>query len=259
MAQGLFPFKYEEAKSESGMTMLAGLPLYLDLAQVVGLSKSVRKHLHVRKDSQGWTDSQMVVALILLNLAGGDCVDDLRNFEADEGFCRVLRQVEGHGLRRKARRALERRWRKERHRSVPSPSAVFRYLEKFHNPEQEKLRRLGKAFIPAPNEPLRGLSRINADLLSFVQSRQVQPIATLDMDATLVETHKSDAWCCYKGFKSYQPFNVWWAEHEMIVHTEFRDGNVPAGYEQLRVLTEALALLPDGVETVRLRNDTAGY
>lgn len=259
MAQGVLPFKYEEEKNSSGMTALAGLPLYLDLAQVAGLSQSIRKHLHVRKDSQGWTDSQVVMALVLLNLAGGDCVDDLRNLEADEGFCRVLRQVERHGLRRKARRALERRWRKERRRTVPSPSAVFRYLAKFHDPAQENFRRPGTAFIPAPNESLRALAHVNADFLSFVQSLDAQQTATLDMDATLVETHKTDALFCYKGFTSYQPLNTWWAEHELIVHTEFRDGNVPAGYEQLRGLTEALALLPDGVETVRLRSDTAGY
>jgi hypothetical protein len=45
----------------------------------------------------------------------------------------------------------------------------------------------------------------------------------------------------------------------MTLHTEFRDGNVPAGFQQLRVLKEALALLPDGVKKVRLRSDTAGY
>jgi len=36
-----------------------------------GLSKSVQKHLKVREGGQGWTDSQMVISLILLNLAGG--------------------------------------------------------------------------------------------------------------------------------------------------------------------------------------------
>jgi hypothetical protein len=45
----------------------------------------------------------------------------------------------------------------------------------------------------------------------------------------------------------------------MALHTEFRDGNVPAGYEQLRVLKESLSLLPSGVEQVRLHSDTAGY
>jgi hypothetical protein len=64
---------------------------------------------------------------------------------------------------------------------------------------------------------------------------------------------------CYKGFNAYQPLNTWWAEQGLVVHSEFRDGNVPAGYDQLRVLKEALGCLPDGVETVRLRSDTAGY
>ncbi len=45
----------------------------------------------------------------------------------------------------------------------------------------------------------------------------------------------------------------------MVLHTEFRDGNVPAGYEQLRVFKEALSCLPGGVEKVFLRSDTAGY
>jgi len=43
------------------------------------------------------------------------------------------------------------------------------------------------------------------------------------------------------------------------VHSEFRDGNVPAGYEQLRVLEEAARLLPAGVTKLYLRSDTAGY
>ncbi len=55
------------------MTTLTGLPLYLDLAQVMGLSKSIQKHLKIRENSQGWTDSQVVLSLVLLNLAGGNC------------------------------------------------------------------------------------------------------------------------------------------------------------------------------------------
>ena len=56
-------------------------------------------------------------------------------------------------------------------------------------------------------------------------------IATLDMDATLVETAKKNASYSYKGFKSYQPLNTWWAEHGIILHTQFRDGYVPAGFK----------------------------
>ena len=44
-----------------------------------------------------------------------------------------------------------------------------------------------------------------------------------------------------------------------MLHTEFRDGNVPAGFEQLRVLQESLENLPPGIEQVYLRSDIAGY
>ena len=38
MAQGVLPFKYESEKKTTGMTALAGLPVYLDLAKVIGLA-----------------------------------------------------------------------------------------------------------------------------------------------------------------------------------------------------------------------------
>jgi len=241
------------------MTAFGGLPTYLDLAHVVGLSKSVEQHIGVRRNSQGWTDSQVVMSLILLNLSGGDCVEDLHRLESDDGLCKILNRTQMSGMSRQQRRALARRWRKEQRRSVPSPSSVFRYLSAFHDPEQEELREAGKAYIPVANEYLRGFAKVNGVFLSFVQKHNPQKTATLDMDATLVETNKSEALYCYKGFKSYQPLNTWWSEQGVIAHTEFRDGNVPAGFDQLRVLREALDYLPEGVEAVRLRSDTAGY
>jgi hypothetical protein len=129
---------------------------------------------------------------------------------------------------------MERRWRKERHRSVPSPSALFRYLEAFHNPGEEMRRKAGKAFIPAPNEHLQGLRRANQDFVASIQRRHPEREATLDADATLVETQKKEAFFSYQGYKAYQPFNVWWAEQKVVLHTEFRDGNVPARWKGSR-------------------------
>ena len=257
MSQGVLGFKYEEEKHDTGMTGLAGLPVYLDLVHAMSLPELIGRHLQVKQ--RGWTDAQMVLSLMLLNLAGGDCVEDLSTVEKDEGFCRILRRVEQRGMRRSERREVERRWRKERWRSVPSPSAAFRYLSAFHDVDQERKRTEGRALIPVPSEHLRGLAKVNQGMAAFLQKRDPQKIATLDQDATLVETAKRDALFSYQGFKSYQPLNTWWAEQQMVLHTEFRDGNVPAGYEQLRVLKESLSLLPAGVEQVRLRSDTAGY
>jgi hypothetical protein len=101
---------------------------------------------------------------------------------------------------------------------------VFRYLAGFHDGEEEKRRQPHQAFIPAPNEALEGLRRVNRDLVAFVQSRSPQRVATLDQDATLAETHKKEALYCYQGFPAYQPLSTYWAEQDLVIHSEFRDG-----------------------------------
>jgi hypothetical protein len=89
--------------------------------------------------------------------------------------------------------------------------------------------------------------KINGDFIASVQKHNPCTEATLDQDATLAATQKKDALFSYEGYKAYQPFTTWWAEQQLIPHTEFRDGNVPAGYEQLRVFIDSLAMLPPGL------------
>ena len=156
MKQGLLAFQYEEEKSTTGMTALSGLMTYVELMHVAGLRSSVERRVGLRGGGQGWTDSQIITSLILLNLAGGESVMDLEVLEKDAGLCRVLRHVETHGMRRRERRALKARWRGERWRSVPSDSVVFRYLERFHDAGAEE------DFIPSPNDALKGLGKVNA-------------------------------------------------------------------------------------------------
>lgn len=199
-----------------------------------------------------------MLALTLLQLAGGAAVEDLRLLEADPGFCAVLRRVEEHGVRRRQRVAQRLRWRQSQRRTVPSPSAALRYLGGFAAAAAAPSRQ-GQATIPPLTPGLRGLGQVNRDFLAWVQRCRPQGRATLDQDATLMERHKRDARYCYEGYPGYQPLTVLWREQGLVVHSEFRDGNVPAGYQQLRVLQEALAQLPLGVREVYLRLDTAGY
>jgi len=62
MAQGVLGFQYEGDGSVSGMTSLAGLPVYLDLMRASGLADAIREHMRVA-GKQGWLDVQMVLAL----------------------------------------------------------------------------------------------------------------------------------------------------------------------------------------------------
>jgi len=259
MTQGELGFKYEEDRQGAGMTGMAGIGPYFDLACRSGLVRSIERHVKARQGGQGWTDVEVILSVMMLNLVGGECVEDVDRLDSDGGFCRLLEKALSHGLSRKGRRELKKRWRKEKGRSVPSSSAMFRYLSEFHDKDQEGLREPGKALIPKPNEALKSLRMVNKDFLDFVQQNRTEQVATLDMDATLVETEKAEALWCYKGYRAYQPINTWWWEQGMVVHTEFRDGNVPAGFEQKRVLEEALECLPLGIGKVRMRSDTAGY
>ncbi len=266
VAQKALSFQYELAKRDGEVTGLGGLPVFFELAVVAGLREAVGAQVRLREGQQGWSDWELLSALWLLNLAGGDCVDDVERLEADAGLGQVMNRLRTWGMKRKARRALERRWRKERTRAFPSPSAVRRWLARFHDAAEEVRREMLRqaedqqlAFIPKKTEALEGLVRVNAALVEFVQRQRPRTTATLDMDATLVETWKKQALFSYKKFRAFQPLNTWWAEQRMVLHSEFRDGNVPAGFEQRRVLEEALACLPGGVERVYLRSDTAGY
>jgi len=257
LPQGVLGFQYAAERSSTGLTSLAGLPVYLDLIQASGLGAAIRRHLRVA-GGQGWLDVQMTLALIFLNLAGGDCMEDLERLEEDSGFAAVLQAIEREFLSRVERRSLKSRWRRTRQRTVPSPTAASAWLERFHDPAAPKAV-AGSAFIPAVTEQLRSLWQVNQALLGFVQMHQPASTATLDMDATLIETYKRDALPCYKGFKAYQPLNCWWAEQGAMLYSEFRDGNVPAGHEQLRVMKDCLRYLPASVTKLSLRSDTAGY
>jgi hypothetical protein len=259
MAQGILPFQYEVEKKSGGLTALAGLPAYMEFAHVMGLGRMISRNVKARGGNQGWTDEQVVMSLVLLNLAGGDCVEDLKVLEGDEGLCRVLREVEDYGRTRGERRALKRRWRKGRTRTVPSPTSMREYLESFHDKGQEDLRASHTAFIPEPTEGLGGLVKTNGEFVAAVQRHSPESTATLDMDATLSETHKKEALYCYKKYKAYQPLNFYWAEQGLVVLSEFRDGNVPANFDLLRSCKDALALVPQGVTKACLRSDAAGY
>ena len=256
--QGVLSYRVGSEQTSQNLTGLSGLGPYLDLMAASGVLESIRRNVDVCGE-QGWTDHEIALSLVLLNLAGGDCVDDLDHLNADKGFGKLLKWCTNRGLSRRVRRDMAKRWRKTKNRGVVSPSVARRWLGEFHDEGQEKLRVSGKAFIPKPNEHLSGLVRVNSEFVSWVQSASPQFTATLDLDATLLETSKSDALFCYQGYRAYQPLNVWWAEQELMLHSQFRDGNVPAGWKQLRVVKEAISYLPSSVKTVRLRSDSAGY
>ncbi len=181
MAQGVLPFEYESEPGSSDLTGFAGIGVYLDLIEASGLAAAVRREVRVA-GRQGWLDVQMIITVIALNLCGGDRVEDLERLEADAGFAATMDAVERRLLVRRERRQLKIRFRRGRGRSVPSPSALSGWLERFHDAGQEDLRKAGRAFIPRPSAGLLGLRRVNQALVSFLQHHRRQGSATLILD-----------------------------------------------------------------------------
>jgi hypothetical protein len=115
------------------------------------------------------------------------------------------------------------------------------------------------AYIPEENAALQGLGRVNAEFVRRVAAQGKCTRATLDHDATIQESHKREAQPHYKGGRGYQPSAMYWAEQDLVVADEYRDGNVPAGMENLRLIRRGFANLPEWVTERNFRADSACY
>lgn len=240
MSQGLLPYTVEVVPDGAGLTGWAGLPLVLETLRALGLDQAIAHHVRVRERQSGYTEAEKLEALILLLAAGGDCLDDIAVLQADGGL--------GHLLGRR----------------LPSADTLRHFLYAFHDEQLILAAQAARsaeqvAYIPAENAPLQGLARVNTAVIHQVAAQGRSTTATLDHDATLQESHKREALPHYQGGRGYQPTAVYWVEQDLVVADEYRDGNVGAGMETLRLIRRAFASLPPTVSTFYFRADTACY
>jgi hypothetical protein len=85
---GVLGFQYDSDSSNGGLTSLGGLSPYLEPIRASGLGAAIRARVRVA-GAQGWLDIQMVLAVIFVNLADGDSVEDLEQQENDIGFAAI--------------------------------------------------------------------------------------------------------------------------------------------------------------------------
>jgi hypothetical protein len=175
-----------------------------------------------------------VESFISVFAAGGDCFDDFQLLRQDAGLQKL-------GLK------------------VPSPESARFFVNAFHEEEALQGRVPHEAFIPKETEWLQGLEKVNRDLIRKATLGERPWQATVDIDASVIESDQREALYTYLGCRGYQPVIAYWAEPDLIVADQFRDGNVPAGTGLRGVLQKALRALPSTVRLVRLRSDSAAY
>jgi hypothetical protein len=207
----------------------------------LGLPDLVAAHLQLRQRQRGFAESQMIEAITLLQVVGGDCPEDIRLLNGDVCLERGL------GYR------------------PPKATALRGFLERFHDETLEALRpprAQQKSFIVPSSGPVEGLQNVQAGAVRrmaqrYAQQGQAQRIATIDQDATLIESHKQAALAHYEGGRGYQPMVAVWAEADLAVADQFRDGNVPAKQEPLTCAQLAFAALPGNLTARYFRGDSA--
>ena len=234
IGQGILPFKLIEEKSGEVLTSFGGLPLVMETFRALGMPRSIEKHLPVLQRKGRFTSAEYVEAFVAVLASGGDCLEDFEQLRRDEGIRKL-------GLK------------------VPSAEAARYFLNAFHEEEALAERPDEGAFIPDETQLLEGLNDVNKDLVRKAVKGKKVVKATIDLDATIIEANKREAFWTYQGVKGYQPVTSYWAEEDLIVAEEFRDGNVPAGMQLIRVVKKSVESLPSSVKVVYVRSDSAGY
>ncbi len=234
IAQGLLPFQLVEDSSSVLITSFAGLPFVMETFRALGLAQSIAKHLPVQKRSGKYGEADYVESFISVFAAGGDCFDDFQLLRKDP----VLQKL---------------------HLKVPSAESARFFVNSFQEEENLLGRLPHEAFIPEETQELIGLAKVNYDLIHKATRGKSPWLATLDLDATIIESDKREALYTYLGDRGYQPVIAHWVEPDLIAADQFRDGNVPAGTRLKEVLQRALRALPPTVRLVRFRSDSAAY
>jgi Transposase DDE domain group 1 len=234
ISQGLLPFQLIQDASKVLLTSFGGLPLVMETFRALDLPRSIQKHLPLLERQGKYREADYIESFISVFAGGGDCVDDFELLRTDRGLKKL-------GLK------------------VPSPEAVRFFLNAFHEEERLEGRLPHQAFIPEETQLLQGLREVSRDLVGKASLGDAVWKATIDLDAAVIESHKREACETYLGEKGYQPVIAYWAEEDLILADEFRDGNVPAGMGLLPVLKDAFSALPSTVGLVRVRSDSAAY
>jgi len=239
--QGKTPFVLDSRPLAEASSPHAGVLATARVFRSLGLPGLIAANLQLRQRQRGFTEAQMIETIALLQTIGGDCPEDIGLLSGDACLERGL------GYR------------------PPKATALRGFLERFHDEELEGLRpprAQQKSFIVPSSGPVQGLQNVQAGTVRriaklYAQQGQAQRIATIDQDATIIESHKAAALAHYEGGRGYQPMVAVWAEADLVVADEFRDGNVPAKQEPLTCAQMAFAALPADLTARYFRGDSA--
>lgn len=241
--QWKIPYELSSEPLPGSITGLGGAAVICQAFRSMQLPGACEANLAAtRKIELGFTAGEMVETGVIGVLLGADSVEDLKRLHDDEAVTKIL------GYRTCSARSF-RDWLEKSHDEAAVVQARAQAAELDL-----------KSSVPALSRGLTGLQAVLG--VSAREAAKRLPAgagshATVDLDATIIESDKRAATWTYDGVKGYQPVVAVWAEAAVVLATEFRDGNVPAAKDPLTCAQRAFAELPKEIEQRAFRGDSA--
>jgi hypothetical protein len=205
--------------TEELLTANAGLALFGEFTQGLGLHRWLSQEMPKPGSGRGYEAVFYVSPLVLMLTGGGRSLEDLRTLKNDQALAELLKQI-----------------------TLPSTDAVGDWL-----------RRTGAG------AGMTGLDRIKQRSVTTRLRQGSITRHTLDCDASQIIAEKEAAEITYKGEQGYMPMIGHLAEAGVVIHDDFREGNIAPATQNLEFIKACEARMPKGHTIAHVRLDSAGY
>ena len=210
---------FKLAATDEPMTAQSGLVLHGEFIRGLGLHRWLEQEMPKPGSKRGYGAVPHVLPFVLMLTAGGRSLEDLRMIHVDKALRSLLHLSH-----------------------LPSTDAAGDWL-----------RRTGEG------EGLAGLDRVNRRIVALRLRKLGRRTHTLDIDATQIVAEKRDAAWTYKGERGYMPMVGHLAEAGVVIHDDFRAGNVAPASANLDFVKACEARLPKDHTLTAVRADSASY
>ena len=205
--------------TEELLTANAGLALFGEFTQGLGLHRWLSQEMPKPGSGRGYEAVFYVSPLVLMLTSGGRSLEDMRTLKNDQALAELLKRT-----------------------TLPSTDAVGDWL-----------RRTGAG------AGMTGLDRVKQRTVATRLRRGKITRHTLDCDASQIIAEKEAAEFTYKGEQGYMPMIGHLAEAGVVIHDDFREGNIAPATQNLEFIKACEARMPRGHEIANVRLDSAGY
>jgi hypothetical protein len=172
--QTRLPFELDQRAEAGTLTAYGGVPVLIEAFRVSGAAGVLDERVAIKRRKRGLRPSELVEGLFTLWAAGGERCEDLDPLREDVALALLL----GHG--------------------IPAPQTARDFLEAFDQ-AVPPLWQGETCHVQGEGERLQGLTAASRRLVAFLQERRPQATATIDLDATILESHKQSAKSTYDG------------------------------------------------------------